>query len=170
MIRKIISGAQTGADRGGLDAALELERGGWAPMGWKAEDGVIPESYRVGMRESQSEGYRFRTQQNVIEGDGTLILSFGLLPIDSGSMLTARFARKMGRTYRHIMILADGGVSRVALSRTLEWLHELRINVLNVAGPRESVEPGIQAAARKAVMDILSYNRTSTTTSRPDGE
>ena len=44
MLEKIISGAQTGADRGGLDAALErgFPIGGWVPRGRKAEDGTIP--------------------------------------------------------------------------------------------------------------------------------
>ena len=46
-IARIVSGAQTGADRGGLDAAVYcgLECGGWVPKGWKAEDGVIPAEY-----------------------------------------------------------------------------------------------------------------------------
>jgi hypothetical protein len=41
---RVISGGQTGADRGGLDAALELgiACGGCCPKGRKAEDGVIP--------------------------------------------------------------------------------------------------------------------------------
>jgi Circularly permutated YpsA SLOG family len=41
MFRKIISGGQTGADRAGLDFAIEqgLEHGGYVPRGRKAEDG-----------------------------------------------------------------------------------------------------------------------------------
>ena len=44
MIAKIVSGGQTGADRGGLDAAILLgvPHGGWCPKGRKSEDGVIP--------------------------------------------------------------------------------------------------------------------------------
>jgi len=46
-IKKIISGAQTGADRGALDAALDLGLpvGGWVPRGRRAEDGPIPDRY-----------------------------------------------------------------------------------------------------------------------------
>ncbi len=42
-IGRIISGAQTGADRGALDAAdiLGIPRGGWVPLGWRSEDDVI---------------------------------------------------------------------------------------------------------------------------------
>ena len=50
---KIVSGGQTGVDRGALEAAvaLGLEFGGWAPHGWIAEDGTIPAEYQVKMKE-----------------------------------------------------------------------------------------------------------------------
>ena len=45
---KIISGGQTGVDRAALDFAIErgIPWGGWAPAGWRSEDGAIPERYR----------------------------------------------------------------------------------------------------------------------------
>jgi len=47
MIQKIISGTQTGADRAGIDAAIEsgIDYGVWIPKGRKAEDGIVPEKY-----------------------------------------------------------------------------------------------------------------------------
>ncbi|MBO7684653.1 MAG: hypothetical protein J6T51_08020 [Kiritimatiellae bacterium] len=41
---KIVSGGQTGVDRGALQAAMDLGLpwGGWAPKGWRAENGTIP--------------------------------------------------------------------------------------------------------------------------------
>ena len=47
VITKIVSGGQSGADQGGLDAAIELgiPHGGWCPKGRKSEDGVIPDKY-----------------------------------------------------------------------------------------------------------------------------
>lgn len=44
---EIISGGQTGVDRGALDAALEAGNlcGGSCPEGRRAEDGVIPQRY-----------------------------------------------------------------------------------------------------------------------------
>ena len=49
MIRKIISGGQTGADRAALDWTIkdDIPHGGWCPAGRRAEDGVIPERYRL---------------------------------------------------------------------------------------------------------------------------
>ena len=43
---RIVSGGQTGVDRGALQAAmaLGLDWGGWAPKGWRAENGPIPAS------------------------------------------------------------------------------------------------------------------------------
>ena len=45
MIRKIISGGQTGADQGALDAAIEygFPYGGWLPKGRLTENGPLPE-------------------------------------------------------------------------------------------------------------------------------
>ena len=74
---KIISGAQTGADRAGIDAAIEcgVEYGGCLPKGRKAEDGVVPEKYTA-MQELARGGYPKRTEQNVIDSDGTVIFTY----------------------------------------------------------------------------------------------
>lgn len=157
MVKRIISGGQTGADRGGLLAAADLgiERGGVAPKGWQAEDGVIPDEFRVGMEEYAIPGYRARTLANVTRGDGTLILSLGDLPQDSGSMLTARNARKMSKPLLAVQLW--GGVTGFLISRVCGWLSVNEICVLNVAGPRESREPGIQEASRLALVQILRH-------------
>jgi hypothetical protein len=76
-LEKIISGGQTGVDRGALDAALEASFpcGGWCPKGRKAEDGPIPARYPL--KEMDGPAYRLRTERNVRDSDGTLILFFG---------------------------------------------------------------------------------------------
>ena len=74
---KIISGGQTGADRGGLDAAMDLgiEHGGWCPKGRRAEDGRIPDRYTL--EETTSTDYTVRTEKNVEWADGTVVFTFG---------------------------------------------------------------------------------------------
>jgi hypothetical protein len=49
MLKKIISGGQTGADRAALDAAIRLgiPHGGWVPKGRLAEDGRLPDRYQL---------------------------------------------------------------------------------------------------------------------------
>jgi hypothetical protein len=49
MLRKVISGGKTGADRAGLDFAIEtdLEHEGYVPRGRKAENGRIDDRYNL---------------------------------------------------------------------------------------------------------------------------
>ena len=56
MLEKVISGGQTGADRAGLDAAMEagIPVGGCCPKGRLAEDGPVPERYTLNELESAS--------------------------------------------------------------------------------------------------------------------
>ncbi|MDB4442552.1 putative molybdenum carrier protein [bacterium] len=79
MIQKIISGGQTGADRAALDVALKLGilHGGWIPKGRMAEDGPLPEIYHL--REMPTDSYEARTEKNVQDSDGTLIIARGKL-------------------------------------------------------------------------------------------
>ena len=99
MIKKIISGGQTGADRAALDAAIELgiPHGGWVPKGRLAEDGPIHTKYQV--QEMPTDSYTARTEQNVIDSDGTLILSHGELT--GGSGFTRKMAMKHGKPWYH---------------------------------------------------------------------
>src|SRR5205814_4751854 len=96
-ILKIISGGQTGVDRGALDAALafEVECGGWCPAERLAEDGTIPEHYPV--VELANAGYAARTARNVADSDGTLIISNGE-PI-GGTRETAERCVEMQKPY-----------------------------------------------------------------------
>lgn len=156
-VHTIISGAQTGADRGALDAAaiLGLKRGGWVPLGWRAEDGEIPLKYRTGMSESASPAYPVRTRANVESSTGTLVLSLRELTHESGSMLTCNIARKIGKPYLHSIIPVDGGLDSFLLDHLKGWLVAKQIRTLNVAGPRESREPGVQNAVRCALIQLL---------------
>lgn len=157
-LRCIISGGQTGADRGCLEAAydLGLRRGGMAPAGWRAEDGVIPPWYRTGMFQSASTAYPVRTRANVEASGGTLILSFGALGTGSGSAQTANIAAQLGKPLMHIKLPRGRGPQfQIAAGRIMDFLRYHQIVTLNVAGPRESRELGLQAAVRAALGEIL---------------
>jgi hypothetical protein len=77
MIKKIVSGGQTGADRAALDFALKFFKphGGWIPKGHITEDGPLPDKYQL--EEMPTGSYPARTEQNVIDSDGTVIFSRG---------------------------------------------------------------------------------------------
>ncbi len=144
---KIISGGQTGADRAALDAAIRLgiPHGGWLPRGRKTEEGPLPGRYRL--REMASGRYRDRTEQNIIDSDGTLIVSLG--PLTGGSALTEALAIRHDRPCLHIDLeLVEPRQAAAAIGH---WLREHNIRTLNVAGPRASGEPRIYSA----VLDLL---------------
>ena len=147
-VEKIVSGGQTGVDRGALDAARQLgiRHGGWCPRGRLAEDGTIPAVYQL--RETSSADYHVRTLRNVLDSDGTLILYRNAL--SGGSELTYRIAEKHNKPFLLMDLGADPAADLVR-----RWLHETRIVTLNVAGPRESSAPGIAAAAAEFLARVL---------------
>jgi len=139
MLSKIVSGGQTGVDRAALDVAIKLgiPHGGWVPKGRLAEDGPISESYR--MRETSAAVYSERTEKNVIDSDGTLIISRGELT--GGSQTTREMAIQHERPWLHIDLSQTSAF--LSAVRIVEWLNAHRIRILNVAGPRASKDPRI---------------------------
>lgn len=152
MIRKIVSGGQTGADRAALDEAIRagVAHGGWVPMGRKAEDGRIPARYRV--QEMPSFRYADRTEQNVLDSDATLIASRG--PLTGGSRLTLVLARRHGKPCLHVNL--DHGDIQEAAASVRSWIDRHGVRVLNVAGPRASSDPRIYALVSELLRAVLS--------------
>lgn len=140
MIRKIVSGGQTGVDRAALDAAAQagLDRGGWCPRDRRAEDGPIDPAYPL--RETPAWGYAQRTTWNVRDSDGTLILTRG--PPIGGTALTARVAAQLHKPFLVVDLADDGNVEGVRA-----WIEGHGLETVNVAGPRESERPSIYAQA-----------------------
>jgi putative molybdenum carrier protein len=139
MIQKIISGGQTGADQAALDIAIKLgiPYGGWIPKGRPTENGKLPDKYKL--KEMQTKSYPKRTEQNVIDSDGTLIITHGKLT--GGSKLTQKVARKHDRPFIHINL--NKTLLFMASSKINSWIIENGIEVLNVAGSRASKDSEI---------------------------
>ncbi len=152
---RIISGGQTGVDRGALDAALDLgfDCGGSCPAGRRAEDGPIPARYPL--TELRSDAYRERTLRNVLDSDGTLIIHFGELR--GGTRLTRSFCRRYGRP----CLAVDGAAAeeQELVERIAAFCRRHRIDKLNVAGPRESQFTGATGRARAIVEAFLTRTR-----------
>ncbi|MCG6885906.1 MAG: putative molybdenum carrier protein [Proteobacteria bacterium] len=148
---RIITGGQTGVDRGALDAALAagIPCGGWCPDGRKAEDGVIPARYPVQVLPGA--GYSQRTRQNVIDSDATLILYFGEL--EGGTAQTLTFCRRFGKPMRVLDLSCLN--PDAAAERVRQFLHEQRIRILNVAGPRASKVPEAAAVTTRVLGRVL---------------
>lgn len=150
MIR-IISGGQTGVDRGALDAALDAEVpcGGSCPKGFLAEDGQIPERYPL--TELDSEDYAERTLRNVLDADGTVLI-YQDGP-GGGTEHTLFECIQQKRPY----LLLDASEVEVgqAARRIQQFVSEQNIEVLNVAGPRASHAPGIRDYTYLVVSSFL---------------
>jgi hypothetical protein len=149
MLRKVVSGGQTGVDRAALDVASELglERGGWCPKGRLAEDGAIPSRYPL--KETPSDRYPQRTEWNVRDSDGTLVLLRG--EPRGGTAFTLEVAAAARRP--HHMVDLDGAPDPESAR---VWLAANAIRVLNVAGPRESDSPGIHDQASAFLRRLFS--------------
>jgi predicted Rossmann-fold nucleotide-binding protein len=134
---KIISGGQTGVDRAALDVALKhgIECGGCCPAGRLDEFGRIPDQYPL--QELESGGFTERTLQNVKHSDGTVIIYPGKL--GGGTEQTLRFCVEQQRP--HKLIDASKVSAEDAAKLIFDFIHEHKIEVLNVAGPRQSEWP-----------------------------
>jgi len=137
LFARIVSGGQSGADRAALDWAIRrgVSHGGWCPRGRLAEDGPISPRYRL--RETPDAEYDQRTLWNVRDSDATVI--FSLVPgLTGGSALTFELANRLGNPVLHLHAGMEDPVSTLR-----EFLLRHSVLTLNVAGPRESTEPGI---------------------------
>ena len=145
---KIVSGGQTGVDRGALDAAIALgiPHGGWCPQGRLAEDGPIPLEYKL--TETDSADYAVRTEQNVLDSDATLILCRGRP--SGGTELTRRLALR----HEKPLLVVDLEVP-AEFGSVRRWLSETPVGTLNVAGPRESQSPGISVRACEFLLGVF---------------
>lgn len=163
MIRKIVSGGQTGADRAGLDIAIKLEipHGGWCPRGRIAEDGIIPEEYLLKCPADDDSDvrevniYNERTKLNIRDSDGTLIfVPSWPLPenITDGTNLTIHEAERRNKPHFIVDLSKDQSFHLVA-----DWTKKNRIETLNIAGPRESQCPGMYADTFSFLQNFFQY-------------
>ena len=149
---KIISGGQTGVDRAALDAALKygIECGGWCPAGRLDELGRIPDRYPV--KELEEGSFAERTWQNVKGSDGTAIIYFAKLR--GGTEYTVECCNKLQRP--HVLIDAAKTSSECAAKLMGDRVRNHKIDILNVAGPRESEWANGYAYAFRALDVFLS--------------
>jgi hypothetical protein len=118
MVKKIISGGQTGADRAALDVALKfsIPHGGWIPKGRKAEDGTLSDKYQL--QEMPTSSYPARTEKNVLDSGGTVIFSRG--KPTGGTDYTRKMVLKHKKRMLHIDL--NIATSYDAASLILSWI------------------------------------------------
>jgi hypothetical protein len=157
LVRKIISGGQSGADVGGLLAAWDLgiRTGGWAPKGWLTKRGPNPQlGILFGLVEHPSAFYPPRTAANIRDSTATVIFADEL---DKGSKLTARLCTNTHKPFIHICAFDDNRFTEL-----VSFLRELSAGlifdptfILNVAGNRESRWHGIGDNVRRFLGGVI---------------
>ena len=155
-LKKIVSGGQSGVDRGSLDAAIALgiPHGGWCPYGRRAEDGLIADRYQLQC--TRSADYRVRTRRNVLQSDGTLIFACG--EPTGGTKLTRDWAICCGRPCQVVDFIAcrqRPENASVAQHAVRDWLYLHSIRVLNVGGPRGSRHAWLAESTRTFMCRML---------------
>jgi hypothetical protein len=140
MLKKIITGGQTEADRAVLDIAIKLRipHGGWIPKGRITEAGPLPAHYKL--QENETENYSECIKKNVMDSAGTLIISYGSLAGDLDH------ARKSALRYGRQMLGIDFNQIDDAKAASLlnDWIRLYRIDVLHVIGPGAGVNPYVR--------------------------
>jgi hypothetical protein len=121
------------------------QHGGYVPRGRKAEDGRIDDRYNL--VELSTSSYPARTRRNIEESDGTVIFSLGR-HLSGGAKLTQDYANKLGKPVLHIYDtrkerIFNPDLLRLEIQALTDFLCSNKIETLNVAGPRESKEPGV---------------------------
>ncbi len=151
-IKRIVSGGQTGADRGAFDFALAngLDFGGFVPRGRRAEDGGIPEKY-TNLVETKTQNYSKRTRLNIINSDTTIIFSHGNLR--GGSLLTKQLADELQKPVLHINFLKLS--EEKAIRKVENFLLANGCEILNIAGPRASGDQQIYNKTREFLTNLF---------------
>jgi len=154
-LTKIVSGGQTGVDRGALDAALAVgfPCGGWCPADRRAEDGPIPQRYPL--TPLPGAAYRQRTRQNVIDSDGTAIVFYESL--SGGTKLTRDSCVREKKPF--VVLDAKLISESAAAAAIIRFVEENDIQVLNVAGPRLSGWPQRHAFALTVMGKLIAGNQ-----------
>lgn len=155
MIKKIISGGETGADRAGLDAALSqgIKTGGTMPFAYKALDGFHPDfktKYDIEMHDSSS--YVPRTKKNARDSDGTI--RFAMDFESPGEKCTLKAINSYKKPYIDVDFHDP-----ISVEDVIKWIEDNEIEVLNVAGNSESTSPGIYEFTFNFLSDLLSKGK-----------
>ena len=171
-LKKIVSGGQTGVDMGALEAAryLGINCGGWCPPDGSNESGTIPVKFKL--KPTPSDRSRWmpqvprsqRTEYNVRDADGTLILCPAENSLGTGTKATRELAFRLKKPCILVPLTGPQGISSC-----IKWLVENEIGTLNIAGPRESEAAGIQQLTFKFVVSLVEQLRKLYVNDRKSG-
>lgn len=152
MLKKIVSGGQTGADIAALTVAKEfgIPTGGWMPKGWITLAGPKPQYGELySLKEHESSSYKPRTWANVRDSDGTIRLAFNFS--SAGEICTLNGIEKYEKPYIDVDL-----IDPIEPSKVVSWILEKNIEVLNVAGNSEKTCPGTYSEVYEYLSSVFS--------------
>ena len=147
MIKKIISGGLPGVELAALDAAIKLgiPRKGWTYKRRKTEDDALPKQYNV--MEIDNPSYFERLEKNIIDSEGTVILTYGRLI--RGSNATKDLANKLNKPC--LLLELNKCTLNHAISSIRKWMDNHEIKEIFFTGSKPIASPNIH----KEVIQII---------------
>ncbi len=139
VVRKIISGGQSGVERAALDLAIQLgiAHGGWVAPGRLVDDGLLPGHYRL--QEMAFADGPGSAEPNIEMADGVLLLARGPLTGEAAAV----HSRAQARHSPCLAIDLDRYTRFQSSLLINSWLQAQKVEILFITGPRESEQPSI---------------------------
>ena len=151
-IFKIISGGQTGADKGGLIAAKKanIKTGGIAPKGFMTEAGKDPSlKSEYGLRENYSDDLKERTLSNLRGAHCTIV--FATKPGSRGTKFTIDSLEREKRMHTVLSPFENDAAEQVREFLNLVYERYKNPLIVNIAGNRESRSKGIEEKVEELI-------------------
>jgi len=166
MIRKILSSGRTGVEIAALDVAIKLgiAHGGWTGRGMRNEDGAIDHQY--GLKEVVAMGFKRAMEKNVLESDGTLLISRGAKSVEG--KYAVETALRHQRQFLHVDLTQHSAFE--ASSLISSWVSMNHVLVLHVTGPTAHQDDKIHHEVKRILETAvyLEFVKTGLHPERPE--
>ena len=133
-----------------LDAAIKLDipHAGWTYKGRKTEAGVLLERYNV--KEIVNPSYFERLESNIIDSDGTVILTFGQIPMVNKAIID--LANKHKKPCLHVELIECTRDHAIASVR--KWMTGHEIEIVYFTGSKPAAAPNVYIEAMLIIEGI----------------
>jgi len=155
MLKKIISGGQPGVEIAALDTAVRLNipHEGWAFQRKRAKEGTWPEHYNL--KTTAVTSYHDRLEKNIIDSDGTVILTHGQLII--GTKIIKHLANQNNKPNLYID-LTECSINH-AISSIRKWMASNEIETVYFTGSKPVGESKIYEEATRIIQGICGVEK-----------
>jgi hypothetical protein len=130
---------------------MGIATGGWVPFGCVTEEGPNPAlAAQFGLKEMESDKYPPRTEANVRDSDGTM--RFAANFNTAGERCTLKALKWFDKPYFDVDVKKPP-----TIEGAVTWIVNNKVKVLNIAGNRESTNPGIGSFVEQYLACVFAY-------------